>query len=422
MKKTVNIRAVGCRQAARAALACAALASGESVIGGTPAAKATLSIMSRLEDFGAACSLDADRCRVTGAGIADPLRAEELARAVYALRDGLTIFDMDPALAEARPLESPGESGLGSASALLTEPGCAGRGLPMPSALLAAPLSGGLELYLTDLPDPLRSEALLIAGVMRAFGLDSRLEARKGDGQWHDIRNGDMDGCRELRLRVPAGRYTRCEYAVEGDWLLASVFLAAGAIGPQPVRVSGLKRDSAQQGRAFAAILELTGAAVSWDGEDIITAPGTLRGVELDFGDLGALGGASALAPAAAAVAAHAGQPSRVYNLERRGREHGPDPLAPLAGELVRAGCMVYPLPDGMVLIPPQDGLYPPRPGTVFSSHGDPLLAMVLPLLGLKSGEDGPGFAVEIDDPACAELVWPGFRGLLGRMLPARRR
>ncbi len=65
-------------------------------------------------------------------------------------------------------------------------------------------------------------------------------------------------------FRVPAG----AAYAspgsiqVEGDASAASYFLAAGAIGGGPVRVTGVGRNSIQGDVAFADVLARMGAAI----------------------------------------------------------------------------------------------------------------------------------------------------------------
>ena len=45
----------------------------------------------------------------------------------------------------------------------------------------------------------------------------------------------------QIRFAMQPARYTPREYAVEADWSSASYFLAAGAVGPAPVTVAGLR-------------------------------------------------------------------------------------------------------------------------------------------------------------------------------------
>ena len=74
-------------------------------------------------------------------------------------------------------------------------------------------------------------------------------------------------------FRVPAGARYRSpgSIQVEGDASSASYFLAAGAIGGGPVRVTGVGRRSIQGDVAFADTLERMGAAVD-RGDDWIEA------------------------------------------------------------------------------------------------------------------------------------------------------
>ncbi len=64
---------------------------------------------------------------------------------------------------------------------------------------------------------------------------------------------------------VPAGRTLRSPgtLVVEGDASSASYFLAAGALGGGPVRVTGVGRDSIQGDVAFADVLARLGADVA---------------------------------------------------------------------------------------------------------------------------------------------------------------
>src|SRR5689334_23750717 len=72
---------------------------------------------------------------------------------------------------------------------------------------------------------------------------------------------------------VPAGARYRApgRLHVEGDASSASYFLAAGAIGGGPVRVTGVGRDSIQGDVAFADVLAAQGADVRF-GDDWIEA------------------------------------------------------------------------------------------------------------------------------------------------------
>ncbi len=73
------------------------------------------------------------------------------------------------------------------------------------------------------------------------------------------------------RARRRAATRARARVHVEGDASAASYFLAAGALGGGPVRVTGVGRDSIQGDVAFADVLARQGADVRF-GDDWIEA------------------------------------------------------------------------------------------------------------------------------------------------------
>ncbi|HEX6692102.1 MAG TPA: 3-phosphoshikimate 1-carboxyvinyltransferase, partial [Burkholderiales bacterium] len=97
---------------------------------------------------------------------------------------------------------------------------------------------------------------------------------------------------------------------VEGDASSASYFLAAGAIGGGPVRVEGVGRDSIQGDVRFTEVLERMGARVSF-GEGFIEASGgqPLRAIDLDMNHI------PDAAMTAAVMALFADGPSTLRNI-----------------------------------------------------------------------------------------------------------
>lgn len=73
---------------------------------------------------------------------------------------------------------------------------------------------------------------------------------------------------------VPA-MYRAGRYAVEGDWSGASYLLTAGAIGPRPVRIEGLRTDSLQGDRVMLDILRDMGARIDIEPDAVTRS--TLR-------------------------------------------------------------------------------------------------------------------------------------------------
>ncbi len=75
-------------------------------------------------------------------------------------------------------------------------------------------------------------------------------------------------------------KYQPVNYTIEGDWSQAAFFLAAGAISA-PVRVSGLKIDSAQGDRAIVDILQRMGANIKCGMDYVEVSPSELHGIDI---------------------------------------------------------------------------------------------------------------------------------------------
>ncbi|GFK93973.1 3-phosphoshikimate 1-carboxyvinyltransferase [Fundidesulfovibrio magnetotacticus] len=196
-----------------------------------------------------------------------------------------------------------------------------------------------------------------------------------------------------IRFRARPTPYRARSYTVEGDWSNASYFLAAGAAGPRPVRVTGLRRDSLQGDRAILDILQAMGANVEWDDAGVTVSGQGLRGVEVDMGHC------PDLVPTVCAVAAQAQGPTTIRNVAHL-RIKESDRLEACAAEIARAGGVTATFADGLTVTPAP--LEKERPVT-FSTYGDHRMAMSLSLLELA------GVDVRLDKPACVAKSFPGF-------------
>jgi len=230
---------------------------------------------------------------------------------------------------------------------------------------------------------------------MADFGVQAIVEQLAGDAwtptAFTDVR--DVTPGR-IRFRVKPQPYQARTYAVEGDWSNASYFLAAGAVGPRPVRVTGLRKDSLQGDRAILDILEAMGARVEWDGAAVtVSGQGGLRGVEVDMGHC------PDLAPTVCAVAAQAQGPTTIRNVAHL-RIKESDRLEACATEIARAGAQTATFADGITVTPG-----PAQPGRSidFLTYGDHRMAMSLSLLEFL------GVDVRLDKPACVAKSFPGF-------------
>lgn len=100
---------------------------------------------------------------------------------------------------------------------------------------------------------------------------------------------------------VPSGGYVSPrEIAVEGDWSNAAIWLAAGAVGQQPVTVTGVDIHSPQGDRRIVDVIRQFGADVTVDGGAVTVSPAPLHGISLDASQI------PDLVPVIAAVAARA--------------------------------------------------------------------------------------------------------------------
>ena len=195
-------------------------------------------------------------------------------------------------------------------------------------------------------------------------------------------------------FRVPAGaRYASPgSIQVEGDASAASYFLAAGAIGGGPVRVTGVGRQSIQGDVAFADALARMGAVVR-SGDDWIEARAgqALEGIVIDC---------VAIPDAAmtlAVVALFARGPTRLTGIASW-RVKETDRIAAMAAELRKLGATVD-VGDSHLTVFPPEGLTP----ATIETYDDHRIAMCFSLATLG------GVGVRIVDPDCVRKTFPDY-------------
>lgn len=296
----------------------------------------------------------------------------------------------------------------------LDQPGCP------PLVLTAGGLSGGEAAIDLDESSQYLSGLLLAAPLARApmtiaiaghkvvswpyvgltlqiledFGVGLTVQTLKGkkwtEASWRDPGRIVPGG---LRIMVRPGAYQPRDMAVEGDWSNASYFLAAGALGPTPVAMTGLRQDSLQGDRAIARILQRMGATLQWERDKILVSGGRLRGVDLDMGHC------PDLVPTVAAVAVQARGTTTIRNVAHL-RIKESDRLEAVAAELTRIGAKITILEDGLIIEPAP---LPKGCRLAFKTYGDHRLAMSLSLLELG------GIGVDLDQPGCVAKSFPEF-------------
>jgi len=229
---------------------------------------------------------------------------------------------------------------------------------------------------------------------MEDFGADFAAEVKDGrawsPAPWREL-GAVAPG--HTRFRVQPGGYRPVCLRVEGDWSNASYLLAAGAVGPRPVRIKGLRPDSLQGDRAILDILARMGAPVVWEHDLVTVSPAPLHGVAVDMASC------PDLVPTVAVLAALA-EGETVISGAAHLRIKECDRLAAPARELEKIGTRAEVLDDGLRITP-----RPLAPGlrVGFSTYGDHRMAMSLSILGLA------GVRGELDDPGCVKKSFPGF-------------
>lgn len=164
--------------------------------------------------------------------------------------------------------------------------------------LLSLPyLEGDSRILITS---PLQSSAYvdITIDVLKEYGIDIETAESEDGKAGYTIRGGQ--------------KYHReAPYAVEGDWSQAAFWLAAGAVGSQPVTVSRLNTSSVQGDRKIADVLRAFGARIE-EAEDFAASyPSDLHGITVDVSEI------PDLAPAIACAGAAASGETRLVNAGR---------------------------------------------------------------------------------------------------------
>jgi len=165
--------------------------------------------------------------------------------------------------------------------------------------------------------------------------------------------------------------YKGKRYRIEGDYSSAAYFLAAGAIGGQPVTVKNLKTKSAQGDKYLLDILSLMGCTVERQKEQVtVYRRDELKGVTIDMGDY------PDLVQTVAVVAAYARGKTEMTNIGHL-RFKETDRLGDTAAELAKMGIRVDVTDNSMVI-------YGGKPrGAEIEAHNDHRMAMSLSIAAL---------------------------------------
>ena len=133
------------------------------------------------------------------------------------------------------------------------------------------------------------------------------------------------------------------EVAVGGDWSNAAFFLVAGAIGKEPVKVTGLDPLSRQGDKEILSILEKMGTDVVCNGDGITVNPSRLHGVEIDASNI------PDLVPILAVAASVAEGETKIFGASRL-RLKESDRIESVSSTLSTLGADIRETEDGMII------------------------------------------------------------------------
>lgn len=200
------------------------------------------------------------------------------------------------------------------------------------------------------------------------------------------------------------GYRTPGEVSVEGDWSNAAFWLCAGALGREPVTVTGLSLNSAQGDRAIMATLMRFGAKVLRSRGAATVRPDRLAGFTLSARDI------PDLVPVVAAVAACAAGTTTITDCARL-RIKESDRLATTTETLRALGADIAVQGDSLII----NGR-PSLTGGTVDAHNDHRIAMTAAVAALRA--DGP---VTIVGAEAVAKSYPAFfddyRALGGRVV-----
>lgn len=321
-----SVPAVASKSAAHRVLVCAAFADGETYVRCPEKSKDIKATAACLTALGASLTETADGYAVT------PIRTLRTGATLDCSESGttyrfllaiLSCVGVSAALVghgrlPARPL-SPLYETLTENGVLLSEKGS--NPLTVSGALTGAPLSfagnvssqyaSGLLLGFPMLASRIGSPvSLTLTGKLESLPyIDMTLRTMECFGV-SALRETLADG--SLRFTVSPSRYTTpTELSVEGDYSGAAFCLAAGAIGPAPVTVTGLDPRSTQGDRAILALLSAFGASVEETDCGVRVSPAPLTAITVDAAQI------PDLVPILAVVAAAATGDTRIENAGR---------------------------------------------------------------------------------------------------------
>jgi 3-phosphoshikimate 1-carboxyvinyltransferase len=401
-----NVRPPGSKSITNRALACAALADGESTLTGALDSDDTRVMIDGLRKLGIAVEVrdEGETLLVAGCGGNVPAASADL----FVGNSGTTIRFLTPLVALGHStfrldgVQRMRERPIGDLLDALVQLGVdarseANNGRP-PVVVRANGLAGGTTRVRGDVSSQFLS-GLLMAAPCAAQPVELAIEGRLVSRPYIGMTLRVMDAFgvavnnsddRNL-FKVPnPGAYVARTYEIEPDASAASYFWAAAAIAGGSVTVEGLGQSSIQGDVAFVNCLEAMGCEVTRSADAITVNGRPLQGIDVDMNAI------SDTAQTLAAVALFAEGESVITGVGHM-RHKETDRIAALATELRELGAYVEELSDGLVIDPA------PLMPAELETYDDHRMAMSLALVGLRQ----PG--VRIRNPSCVAKTYPNF-------------
>ena len=247
-----------------------------------------------------------------------------------------------------------------------------------------------------------RVSSQFVTGLLYALPLlggDSQIEVTGGfESRGYVDLTVDMLRRFGVEVQVEGNRFTMRgnqayqpqHVAVEGDWSQAAFFLVAGAISGG-VRIAGFDTDSLQPDSVITELLKRMGADISWEGDEFVSAPAKLHGIEIDVSQC------PDLVPPLAIAAAFADGTTRITGAARL-RIKESDRLSALAQNLSALGIKTEEQPDGLTI---QGGV---MEGGEADSFGDHRIAMAFSIAASASWQ-----GITIRGAQCVDKSYPKF-------------
>jgi 3-phosphoshikimate 1-carboxyvinyltransferase len=263
------------------------------------------------------------------------------------------------------------------------------------SALLLAGLAGRTEVEVWE-PRLSRDHT---ERMLRALGAPLTSDAM-GDQGVRVTLSPEVSG-----YRIPA-----FDLEIPGDISSGAFLLAAGLLTGRPVRVKEVGLNPTRTG--FLDLLRASGVEIRQEVTDERLGE-PVGHVELDPGRYGGFEIGAEIVPSVideipllAVLAVRAEGPSRITGAQEL-RHKESDRLAALAINLRALGIEVEESLDGLTIRGTREALVGQA-----RSFGDHRIAMAFAVLGVD-----PGVRVEVDDPGCSSVSYPGFANDLERLL-----